>query len=364
MEYFLSLSRALITYLNKRMIHLAAYASMLSTAMLCTILALIWANGMATATSSTTEETRLPYSERVVANTLEVSSKKTAESFDGKGFTPEGPAGTEFNIPPGYKDRDYQKASYSRFGYSGMQGIPVNSGSSESVQRFVQNAAIDLESNDVKGANQKINDKVKIYGGFVEKESVRQDSRDRYIAELVIRIKAENVSKFLTEMGTIGNIRSSQNTLADITAEYRDTKIRLENKMKVRASILRILERQTGDIKDIIEGTKELSEITESIETLQASLKSYDDKVLFATVTARIFEPSAILPERSESIWKKILASFGNAGYLFIDLLSFLIKSLGIILPLGLIAFWLFRKKLFKSKSEKKLEKSIKKKET
>jgi flagellar M-ring protein FliF len=60
----------------------------------------------------TPDDPRTPYSERVVKDSLEVSSKTTTEEFDGNGFTPEGPAGTEPNIPPGYKDRDYQKAKY------------------------------------------------------------------------------------------------------------------------------------------------------------------------------------------------------------------------------------------------------------
>lgn len=55
-----------------------------------------------------------PYSEREVQDSLEVSSKTTTETFQGNGFTPEGPAGTEPNIPPGYKDKDYQKANYQK----------------------------------------------------------------------------------------------------------------------------------------------------------------------------------------------------------------------------------------------------------
>ena len=47
-------------------------------------------------------------------DSLVVSSKKTTEQFEGNGFTPEGPAGTEPNIPPGYKDKDYQKAKYTK----------------------------------------------------------------------------------------------------------------------------------------------------------------------------------------------------------------------------------------------------------
>ena len=60
------------------------------------------------------DDPRTPYSERQVKDSLEVSSKTTTEEFDGNGFTPEGPAGTEPNIPPGYRDRDYQKAKYTK----------------------------------------------------------------------------------------------------------------------------------------------------------------------------------------------------------------------------------------------------------
>jgi flagellar M-ring protein FliF len=57
-----------------------------------------------------------PYSElELVENySLPVSSKSTKEEFKGRGFTPDGPAGTEPNIPPGYKDVDYQKAEYTK----------------------------------------------------------------------------------------------------------------------------------------------------------------------------------------------------------------------------------------------------------
>lgn len=55
-----------------------------------------------------------PYNEYkpIDGYSLKVSSKETSEKFLGRGFTPDGPAGTEPNLPPGYKDTDYQKAEY------------------------------------------------------------------------------------------------------------------------------------------------------------------------------------------------------------------------------------------------------------
>lgn len=353
MPAYLTKAKNILHKVNRLVPQIATYASILTPLLLCCIVFMVLANSGPVASISTEDDANTPYSERIVRDSFEISSKNTMETFSGNGFTPEGPAGTEPNIPPGYKDRDYQKAKYSKIDSNDRHNVALNYSIGDENQKIIQNAAIDIETRDVKIVTAKIAEKSKNLNGFVEKEFIKQDSRDRYIAEMIVRVKAENVPKFLQELGTLGNVRSSQNTLSDITSEYRDTKIRLENKMKVRASIIRILERQSGNIKDIIEGTKELSEITENIETLQASIKQFDDKVLFATVAVRIYEPSAILPDRGESIGKKILASFGNAGYLFIDVLAFLIKSLGVILPVALVLFFIFRKRILKPVADK-----------
>ncbi len=55
-----------------------------------------------------------PYSERKVKDSLVVSEKSTDEKFQGHGWNPEGPAGTDSNTPPGYKASDDQFAKYDK----------------------------------------------------------------------------------------------------------------------------------------------------------------------------------------------------------------------------------------------------------
>ena len=55
-----------------------------------------------------------PYSELVTKDALTVSRKKVSESFKGHGWTPEGPAGAESNVPPGYLDKDTQRSEYNK----------------------------------------------------------------------------------------------------------------------------------------------------------------------------------------------------------------------------------------------------------
>lgn len=55
-----------------------------------------------------------PYSEREIMpnGTLTVSENSREERFRGNGFTPGGPTGTEQQLPPGYRDLDYQRSEY------------------------------------------------------------------------------------------------------------------------------------------------------------------------------------------------------------------------------------------------------------
>jgi len=55
-----------------------------------------------------------PYNTRKVKDSLVLSEKQTQEKFQGHGWNPEGPAGTEGNKPPGYKGADDQFAKYNK----------------------------------------------------------------------------------------------------------------------------------------------------------------------------------------------------------------------------------------------------------
>lgn len=55
-----------------------------------------------------------PYSEREVKDSFVISEKSTSEDFQGHGWNPQGPAGTEGNTPPGYKASDDQYSRYNK----------------------------------------------------------------------------------------------------------------------------------------------------------------------------------------------------------------------------------------------------------
>ena len=63
---------------------------------------------------ATPENPDTPYPDRKLMpnGTLIISQNKRNERFRGNGFTPGGPTGTEKQLPPGYRDMDYQRSEY------------------------------------------------------------------------------------------------------------------------------------------------------------------------------------------------------------------------------------------------------------
>ncbi len=60
------------------------------------------------------EDPNTPYPDRELmpGGTLVVSENARNERFRGNGFTPGGPTGTEQQLPPGFRDLDYQRSEY------------------------------------------------------------------------------------------------------------------------------------------------------------------------------------------------------------------------------------------------------------
>ncbi len=63
---------------------------------------------------ASTENPETPYPDRELmpGGTLTLSENSRQERFKGNGFTPGGPTGTEPQLPPGYRDQDYQRSEY------------------------------------------------------------------------------------------------------------------------------------------------------------------------------------------------------------------------------------------------------------
>ncbi|MBI4244262.1 MAG: DUF4349 domain-containing protein [Planctomycetes bacterium] len=113
---------------------------------------------------------------------------------------------------------------------------------------------------------------------------------------IIIRVPAADFTKFLEEVSKMGVVKSKSIQTEDITEQYTDLTIRLENALVVQKRLHELLAR--AEIKDALQIELELKKITEEIELLKGKIKMYDQLVAFSTVTIHFGSKGAVETEQ------------------------------------------------------------------
>jgi hypothetical protein len=111
--------------------------------------------------------------------------------------------------------------------------------------------------------------------GFIVRES------DEYITT---RIPYENMENFLSNARTLGKIENETKTGTDITDQYRDNNIRLDNLKNVRNRYMALLER-ANTVSEIVSVEKELERVNTEIDILEGKIKYAQLSVAYSNIT-------------------------------------------------------------------------------
>ncbi len=220
--------------------------------------------------------------------------------------------------------------------------------------KIVKKGNLHLEVSSVPVAIASIIKLNKKWKGYIEKNSSNWDERKRGLhAQLFLRVPPIDLEKAIQSIAKLGKIKSQSIEAKNITEEYYTIDIRLKNKLALRSRYLQLLKRKANTVSDIIKIENAIHDLVSEIENLQSTIQYYDKWLSYSTLHIYLHEPDTILPNRKHSIFRKFSESFIHAFYLFIDLLNFLVLSLGLVLPLLLIVF-IYKRKYFKKPIQSK----------
>jgi hypothetical protein len=111
--------------------------------------------------------------------------------------------------------------------------------------------------------------------GFIVRES------DDYITS---RIPVTHMEAFLNNARTLGKIDNETKTGTDITDQYRDNVIRLDNLKNVRDKYLALLAKANA-VADILSIERELERVNTEIEILEGRIKYAELSVEYSNIT-------------------------------------------------------------------------------
>jgi hypothetical protein len=180
------------------------------------------------------------------------------------------------------------------------------------------------------------------------------DTSIRQTASMNIRVPQEQLETTLNALSKLGNVQNRALSAEDVTTQLVDSEARLRNLRKSEEMVLKIMER-SGSIGDVLKASKELSNIRESIERIDAQLKSLRNQVAYSTINLTLesavsatqtAEPSLGL--RMQETWGQATHSVSELTLGLLGLMIWLLAYSPYFLVIGVAGFYGFNR--FKKK--------------
>ena len=227
------------------------------------------------------------------------------------------------------------------------QGAPALPGSvAQAPRMLVRTGHATIEVEVLDPAVQSVRRIAERAGGYVSNVGIAGGRDQMRSASLTIRIPATRFDETIASLDSLGEVESVHVDSEDVGEQYADLELRLASSRRLEQRLLELLDDRTGSLEDVLAVERELARVREQIERMDASLRGLRDRVDMSTITLSLHEPEPLFSTRGgENV---ISRSFRQAGRNFINFVAGVIASLGVILPLALIAaflWWLWRRR-------------------
>jgi hypothetical protein len=104
---------------------------------------------------------------------------------------------------------------------------------------------------------------------------------------IVVRIPAEHFDTLVGEVEGMGTVLSRQVRAQDVTAQYRDLRIRIENAERSRQRLLALLEK-AEKMEDVLKIETQLTRVTAELESMKGQLRLLADQIALSTLTIEL----------------------------------------------------------------------------
>lgn len=190
--------------------------------------------------------------------------------------------------------RHSSTAGWSNEQFSADKGAFEESPQKNTGRVLIYNATITLCVRSSDSTNSSLTRVAAKYGGYVQSLGTERS---------VIRVKASLLAQALNEICSGGKLKKKSIYGDDVTEEYEDSRIRLDNSYKARQRYLELLAK-AENVEAALKVEKELERLNKEIDVLEGRIRRLQHLSEYSTITV--------------SIEKK--AKPGILGYVFIGL--------------------------------------------
>lgn len=191
--------------------------------------------------------------------------------------------------------------------------------SAVSERKLIKNVTLNVETEQFDTLMPSIEQRVTALGGYIEEmssysrgnEYARDYQGTKYLryASMTVRIPRQNLEPFLEEVGEQTNVTSRSESVTDVTLQYVDLESHKKALLTEQDRLLVLLD-QAESVEDIVTIEGRLSEVRYQIESMEAQLRTYDNKIDYSTVYLSVDEVEHYSPSEGASTGERIRSGF------------------------------------------------------
>ncbi len=221
-------------------------------------------------------------------------------------------------------------------------------------RKLIKNGSLTLQVNSLDQQSEAL----KFIKSLAAKHSVTFDREDeskwgnRATVSLTARVPSEQFETYLNSISTGPfKVTAKSVNVTEVTDQYIDLEIRLENKKELRAKYLSIL-KSASVVKDILAINKSIEEVTSEIESAEGQFRYLKKQISYSTLNIEI---SAELPVSMKDqnsfffeVWRSIQEGWQRIKYFTLNIIGLWPFFILIGLIIWGVQYWRKKRKLKK----------------
>lgn len=170
---------------------------------------------------------------------------------------------------------------------------------------------------------------------------------------VTVRIPADGLEAFLTEMAAVGNVLREVESQSDVTQEHVDLSARLKNLQATEAQ-LREFMTKAKNVTEMLAVEKELSRVRGEIESMQAQIAYLERQAAHSTVTIELTGPKPVVRPVGQD-WGFVTA-LTESVRAFVGTINMIIVGIGAVGPIVVIMLlaWLIARPIINRRRAKR----------
>ena len=156
-------------------------------------------------------------------------------------------------------------------------------------KKVIKNGEIEIQVGEIKKAQNQVSEILKKNKAYIQSERFSNNDTAENL-NLTIRVPHQNFDALINSFSDgVGSVLSKNVSSDDVTQEYTDVSIKLENK-KIYLEKYRDMLRSAKTTKDMLEIQENIRELEDEIDVSEGRLRFIDDRVNYSTLDLILYK--------------------------------------------------------------------------